>query len=52
MSLYAVVVRFRIGERVYLEGERVELTDSEAGAVGQFIEPVPADDSEPTPGEE
>lgn len=45
-GLYLVTTRFRIGERVYLEGERVDLTDTEAGQFAAFIEAAPAEGAE------
>lgn len=48
-GLYLVTTRFRIGERVFLEGERIELSEAEAEQFAVFVEPVPA---EAAPAEE
>lgn len=42
-NLYLVTTRLRIGDRVYLEGERIELTEAEATQFAAFVEPVPAE---------
>lgn len=47
-TLYLVTTRFRIGDRVFLEGERIELTEAEALQFAAFVESVPA---EPEDGE-